>query len=167
MNPTAAYDDFSDLDDLANEPVPAPTAAVARIQQQSYFERAGAAPAKRDYSTAVDDRPRARCWKCEGRGVVRFGMQSGRCFACNGTGKGKLMDDKSIKARASAAKRVERVATDNRTTAEAWLAANPGRAEWLRKASLRGFDMYYKLIKYGSLSENQIAAVDKCMARDI
>lgn len=167
-----SHTDFSDLqalDDLESAAATAVHETTARIAEKTYFERSAAAPAQRDYrpaASATDTRPRATCGKCGGSGNVRWG----RCFQCNGTGKGKLLDDKSVKARASSAKRRESAAAANVAAANEWAQANPERMAWLHAATNRGFEFAGSLLialnKYGSLTENQIAALDRCVVKD-
>lgn len=134
----------------------------------SYLERAAQAPVSR-----FDNRPRAACSKCGGSGTYRFGMRAqyaGPCFACGGSGKGKLADQASIRNRERAAQRRAEASNSKLEQAKAWLDANPGRAQWLREASKRNFafaqSLDEALHKYGELTENQIAALDRCYARD-
>jgi len=115
-----------------------------------------------------------RCEKCRGSGnfVGYTGRIVGQCFACKGKG---TIDYKSSPAERQQAK----VSRDNakankalKTLEEgaAWMQAHQDVADWLVAASERGFEFASSLReginKYGSLTENQLAAARKCMAHD-
>lgn len=107
------------------------------------------------------------CRKCSGTGMTRWG----KCFACNGN-KGKFYKTSSAdraKARAQAAER------KGKATAE-WIAEHKALVDWLAITAEqvtkggRNWDfpqsMLDAIAKYGSLTDNQLAAVEKLMARD-
>ncbi len=115
-----------------------------------------------------------QCPKCRGTGrfVSYTGRTVGGCFVCKGTGSltFKTKPEHRAKARASAAKRRGEKAAAALEAGVAWVEANPEIGAWLNKASARGFSFAVSLrdavAKYGSLTENQIAAARKCMASD-
>lgn len=113
------------------------------------------------------------CRKCGGSGKFRnwSGFVVGNCFACKGAGKKtfRTSPEKRADNRASAAAR------KGRELAE-YVEANREVFTWLTQASennaKRGGtftfpqSMLDAVAKYGSLTDNQLAAVRKCMARD-
>lgn len=114
-----------------------------------------------------------KCDKCRGTG--RFVGYSGRvlgdCFTCKGTGvrKYKTSAEQRAKARDAADARKAKAAATAAEQANAWLEANPVEAEWLRQPVTGDFrfhaDMLEALIKYGSLTERQEAAVRNAAAK--
>lgn len=114
-----------------------------------------------------------KCDKCRGTG--RFVGYSGRvlgdCFTCKGTGvrKYKTSAEQRAKARDAADARKAKAAATAAEQANAWLEANPVEAEWLRQPVTGDFtfhaDMLAALIKYGSLTERQEAAVRNAAAK--
>jgi hypothetical protein len=115
------------------------------------------------------------CSKCGGTGRYR---SFGQCYACKGSGKKtfKTAPDQRAKGREYGAARAERKAESIAEDAAAFTAANPDLMKWLIRAEAsnlkRGgtFDFPSKMIQavaqYGSLTENQLAAVQRLMARD-
>lgn len=107
-----------------------------------------------------------RCPKCGGSG--RYGgftrRSAGRCFKCNG--KGQVGFKTSPEARA---KSRENAAARKVKTADAWKTANPNEWRWIanRSASF-GFaaSMSTTIDKYGSLTDGQLAAVQRCIVSD-
>lgn len=107
------------------------------------------------------------CRACRGSGkfVSYSGRTVGDCFKCKGSGK--LVFSTSLgereKAKAQRDARKAREAVANGEQATAWLEANPVEAEWLRRPVTGDFtfhaDMLAALVKYGSLTEKQEAAV--------
>lgn len=94
------------------------------------------------------------CAKCRGSGQFRrySGRVLGRCLACKGSGK-----------------KVFRSSPAQRGKAQAWKEANPTEAQWIAvKASSFGFAqaMADALLKYGALTENQMATVQRLCAAD-
>jgi hypothetical protein len=121
------------------------------------------------------------CPKCRGTG--RFTSWSGRvlgdCFACKGAGKHTFKTSPEARAKSQArasAKRVEK-GQQIQIDAQAWIDANPAEARWLADAGKRNADrggtftfpadVLNKLWQYGSLTDGQLAAVQKLMARDV
>lgn len=108
-----------------------------------------------------------KCPSCKGSGRFRSytGRVVGDCFKCKG--KGSLFFRQTLEQREKAkAQRDARKAREQQTAAEqadAWLEANPVEAQWLREPVKGDFtfhaDMLASLIKYGSFTERQEAAV--------
>ncbi len=110
------------------------------------------------------------CQKCRGSGLF-YGYRGdvrGQCYACKGA-KGferKTSPEARAKAKAAKVAREERarVATLN-TFAEqhpaawTWIAANTGRFDFATALSAA-------IAKYGHLTDNQLAAVERCIAKD-
>ena len=114
-----------------------------------------------------------KCPSCKGSGVFRSysGRVVGDCFKCKG--KGTLFFRQSLeqreKAKVQRDARKEREQQSNTERAYEWLDANPVEAEWLREPVKGDFtfhaDMLASLIKYGSFTERQEAAVRNAAAK--
>lgn len=114
------------------------------------------------------------CPKCNGSGrfVSYSGRTVGNCFHCKGTGK--VTFKTSPEARAKGAE--QRAAAAARKQAElvektnAWTAQHEAEVVWMGAAAGRGFEfasnMLSSLAQWGSLTDNQLAAVRRCMAKD-
>ena len=110
------------------------------------------------------------CSKCGGRG--RFVSYSGRvlgsCFACKGVGHfvRKTSPEQRAKARVQA---VDRKVRTDRETLAAFAAEQPAIAAWI-EARRERFEfaqaMHDAIIKFGSLTERQIATCERLAASD-
>ena len=107
------------------------------------------------------------CSKCGGSGrfVSWAGRDCGPCNRCHGAGKQKTDPNAARLRREKAeATRAENAAR----LVEAWNAANPTEAAWIL-ANLK-FDfaasLAQSLVRFGSLTENQLAAVRRCIERE-
>ena len=118
----------------------------------------------------IDPTFRENCVKCGGRGhfIAWSGRNLGKCFACDGAGFKTYKTDAATRAgnRAKAAQKKIDAATKN----EAWVAAaHPAQYAWLL-AKAPTFAFAQSLLdaarKYGELTDGQVAAIDKCLARD-
>lgn len=118
----------------------------------------------------VDPTFRENCVKCAGRGqfISWSGRPLGKCFACDGAGFKTYKTDGATRAkgREKAAQRK----IDNEAKNEAWVAeAYPAQHAWLI-AKAPTFNFAQSLLdaarKFGELTEGQVAAIDKCIARD-
>lgn len=129
-------------------------------------------------TTAVVDRPAAReyvakvtapeyvqtCHKCRGSGQTRWGA----CFACRGAGRKtfKTSPEARVANRERAADRKVAAAA---TAWDDFAAAQPVAAAWI-VAKADSFDFAAKLreavARFGSLTEGQLAAVQRCVDRD-
>ena len=122
-----------------------------------------------EYKTAVE-RFEEGCPKCNGRGkfVSYSGRVVGDCFACKGKGKKVFKTSAATREanREASANRKEQIAMD---TLEAFKAANPAEFAWLEKTAPR-WDVAASLLegvrKYGSLTEKQMALVQRGIERD-
>lgn len=115
------------------------------------------------------------CSKCGGSGRFRH---FGQCFACKGTGKFTFKTAPEVRAKARAGAQARKVEAEREKNAEraAWAGAHKAELAWLEQASLANmrrngnfdfpFQMQEAVAKYGSLTEGQLAAVRKLMARD-
>lgn len=114
-----------------------------------------------------------RCTKCGGTGIWRGGWRLGaqvtrQCFACKGKGshtfrtsaadRAKARDQRALRQATNEAERVVSFKTEN-PAVWAWLEKNPA---FEFAASLRN-----AIAKYGYLTEKQLAAVERLMARDV
>jgi hypothetical protein len=113
------------------------------------------------------------CDKCNGTGrfVGYTGRVLGNCFTCKGKGtrQYKTSSEQRAKARDAAAAKRATEAANSALAAIAWLEANPVEGEWLREGVARGFEfavsMRDALVKYGSFTERQEAAVRSAAAK--
>ena len=110
------------------------------------------------------------CKKCQGRGkfIGYTGYSLGDCFSCKGAGfhEFKTSPQYRDKARTSTAARKERQAT---ATIEAFAAEYTAEHAWMVKTAPRfefAKSMLDAVVKFGSLTEKQLAAVQKCVAKD-
>jgi hypothetical protein len=107
------------------------------------------------------------CSKCRGTG--RFVSYSGRtlgpCFACKGAGKHTFKTSPEARAKA-------RISKADRKAQEAleWVEQHAAEMAWVNNAAARGFEFAVSLraalTQYHSLTDGQLAAVQKLMARD-
>jgi hypothetical protein len=123
------------------------------------------------------DTPVVDCPKCRGTGrFVSFsGRMLGNCFKCDGSGKtkGLHMDSESVARRAVyKAKQIERKANeaaDLQNRREAFAAQHQDVLQWIDAAAARGFEfavsLRASLLRYGSLTENQVAAVRRSIQK--
>lgn len=148
-----ASNPFSDMtDDLGA--IYASTPVAAATSEVTYFEQA--------------------CPKCKGTGRFSFGyinVQSGECFACKGKGKlsFKTSPATRAKAKAGAQRRVSAKADAQVIKVAEWKAANPAETSWMECSAPR-FEfakaMVDALNKYGSLTEKQMATVQRLTVQD-
>ena len=144
-----------DLDDLIGAPVTRP-AAAAQVP--------AAAPA------AAGGTHFETCHRCRGTG--RFGHY-GVCYACQGRGGRAYKQPAAVRAanRAKAADRRDARRVADGDAAEAALqASHPAALTWIQAAAGRGNDFAQSLLSslrhYGSLTERQLAAVERIVAQD-
>lgn len=111
------------------------------------------------------------CGKCGGSGVYRGPSPYGpQCFPCGGTGRFVYSTSREQRAKA----REQAAARKARKADAAWQAfaddeANGEIVRWIEAQRGRfGFaaSMYEAVRKYGSLTEGQVRAISKCIARD-
>lgn len=129
-------------------------------------------------TTAVVDRPAAReyvakvtapeyvqtCHKCRGSGQTRWGA----CFACRGAGSKTFKTSPEARA-ANREKAADRKVAAAATAWDDFAAAQPVAAAWI-VAKADSFDFAAKLreavARFGSLTEGQLVAVQRCVDRD-
>jgi hypothetical protein len=144
MNATN-FDDFAS-DDIDAEFTPAAPAAAEPFEHRATY-----------------DTP---CTKCRGSGmwVSYSGYTRNTCFACKGKGflTYKTAPEVRAKAAASRANSAVRSAENNW---EAFVAAHPEVAAWMDANTSFEFAVSLKaaVIKYGDLSERQLASAQKCV----
>lgn len=104
------------------------------------------------------------CASCRGSGkfVSYAGRVVGPCFKCKGEGKIAFATSAPVRAAARQA-----VATKKAVDANAWMEAHPAEAKWMVNTR---FDFAIQMVavvaKYGYLTEGQLTAVQRLMARD-
>jgi hypothetical protein len=147
-------DIFADLDEM-----PAPRSASAANQAPE--------ATRADRLRVTEERDgvhRERCKKCGGSG--RFGTYRavGQCFACKGVGFLAYKTDFATRAKAR----------DNRANAQekasrSWAEGHPQAWGWITSRAT-SFDfaasMAQAVLKYGALTPNQLAAVERMIAGD-
>ncbi len=105
-----------------------------------------------------------KCYKCGGTGQVRWG----KCFACNGKGGKSFKQDYQTRAHNRELAADRKVRTQE-SIKEAFAARYPAESAWIA-AKEGSFDfaraMGEAVVKYGDLTDRQLAAVRSCMARD-
>jgi len=113
------------------------------------------------------------CKKCNGVGKVTIGYHYPRsvtCYSCDGLGKHefKTSPEYRTKAKASAQKRKEAAQDAIAAQVAVWVEANPAEAAWIDSEAPR-FEfaraMQESLHKYGSLTEKQMATVQRLTAQ--
>jgi hypothetical protein len=117
------------------------------------------------------------CRKCGGSGLWS-GRAGYTCFACKGHGKKSFKTSPEARAKAhdrANAKRAEKAGEDQawRETHKAeidWINDSNNRQRWFMTQGKQAWDfpikMYDALARYGTLTDGQLAAVQKCMQRD-
>lgn len=119
------------------------------------------------------------CGKCAGSGQTRWGV----CFRCKGTKGKSFKQPADVRARNRMQTNIRREASLNERRAviakeaEAFETANPAVIVWLREASHRNTqrggnwlfpqEMLNNLRQWGHLTENQLAACFRLMAKDV
>ena len=118
------------------------------------------------------------CPRCRGTGRTPWGV----CFKCKGARSQtfKTSPEARAKARDNAQARTAAKATAARAETQAWREANAAEIKWLYAAAERQFENAHKgrnvwdfpiklteaLAQYGTLTDGQMEAVRKCIARD-
>ena len=113
------------------------------------------------------------CPACKGSGRFRSytGRIVGECFKCKG--KGKLVFKTSTETRAKAtearATKADQARIELQDRKAAWVRDNAEAFAWMREKE-ESFDFAASMLeafnRYGRLTDNQLAAVLRCMARD-
>ena len=142
--------------------------AEARMERATPAEKADAMHADHlaQFDTAAPMTHTSTCSKCRGSGRFRAysGRDCGACFVCKG--EGTLTHKTSPEARAKAR---ERAATKKMGNVEAWNAANPAVAAWIMAKGPKfrfASEMGAAVVKYGFLTEAQMATCARLMASD-
>lgn len=160
----------SDLGPVVQDDAPARAGYLAdalKFAQSGNISKWDAAKARKSA-----DRPVIDCPKCRGTGkfITYTGRVSGNCFKCDGAGKtiGLKQDDASVKARQQAAVRRDAKKAEAVVAAQAWGDAHVDVLAWIDRngsfefaASLREAHA-----RFGSLTEGQVGAVRRCIARE-
>ena len=165
-----SHDNLDDgLDDLFGGPVN-DVADAAAFAMSALRNTTHDAKAKVKAVETFDE----KCPSCNGSG--RFYGYSGRlvgnCFKCKG--KGTIAFRTSPEARAKAAEsrnaKAERERLELQERKDAWIRDNADAFAWMR-AKAESFEFAQAMLdafnRYGSLTEKQLAAVLRCVARDI
>jgi hypothetical protein len=113
------------------------------------------------------------CKKCGGKGIVTIGytyVRSAKCFACDGQGKHefKTSPEHRAKAKASAARRKEAAAEVLAQQVIQWTDSFPAEFKWMNESAPTfefAQSMLVALYKFGSLTEKQMATVQRLTAQ--
>lgn len=110
-----------------------------------------------------------KCPKCRGTGRVGFAREAGRCFKCGGSGKlpFKTSPEERAAARAQRKQREQRAVecrvddfTKQHPSEAAWLVAKQDKFDFARS-------MLEAVRKYGSLTDRQLATVQRLQLQDV
>jgi Family of unknown function (DUF6011) len=164
VNTATAFDDLEDLDFAA----PRTDTGDRAARLQSIVVRAAEG---NNYRSADRSQEQGNvffdpCKKCNGRGrfISYAGRDCGPCFTCKGKGQIGYKTPKEAREQAAA-----RIADRKATARQTWIDANPAEWAWVVDASSRGFEFAVSLKsafeKFGSLTENQLAAVRRMIAK--
>jgi hypothetical protein len=109
------------------------------------------------------------CISCAGTGRYSRGSYTGQCFACDGRGyRAATAAEQQTRRDASRKAKVSRE-ENRRARLGDFIDEHKAEYEWMLKRQER-FDFAAKMLaslnEWGSLTENQLAAVRKCVARD-
>ena len=113
-----------------------------------------------------------KCPSCRGSGnfVSYSGRIVGRCFKCDGSGKQsfRTSPETRAKSRRAAQDKKDAAATAKLNKAKAWKELHQAEASYLEANA--GWSSFYRsllesLVKFGSLTEGQLAAIQKGMAK--
>jgi hypothetical protein len=147
-------DDLSDLLSGSKGPIAAPVPApVQYVPMEKRFEEG--------------------CPKCHGSGRFRSwgGRDLGACFNCKGQGRKvfKTSPESRAKARTSNAAKAQDRARQLQAEVLAWQTANPAAWQWMTSNVARGSEfaksLTEALYKFGSLTDNQLAAIERNVAK--
>ena len=111
------------------------------------------------------------CPKCRGTG--RFtgysGHTIGQCFTCKGTARIMFKTSPETRAKAKAAANAKKDRTEQESLAH-FAAVNPAIAAWIEAEHLRfsfAASMRAAILRFGYLTENQLAACQRCIDRQV
>ena len=139
------------LDDLLNSPM-GETRSIP-IHAPENFE-------PRDYTEP--------CSKCRGTGrfISYSGRTMGKCFACKGIGKFSFKTSPQARA-ANKERATERKARSAEQAFADFKAEHAAVAEWIEQSTDFGFAVFMReaIEKFGSLTEGQMAACERCVAK--
>jgi len=115
-----------------------------------------------------------KCKACRGSGnfVGYSGRVVGACFKCKGKGTISTKTDPVVlqKRREQAAAKKAQKELEAAQLAMAWMEEHELEAAWLTAAASRGFEfatsLRESLLKWGKLTDGQLAAVRRCMEKD-
>ncbi len=153
-----------------------PATAPARQQQvaSSYLADQSERAFRTGKATNAQ-RVEVACEKCKGRGYVIIGytyQRSAPCFGCNGKGTILRAANYAVN-KAKREERKQRLELEAKQAAAAAMAAwgdqHPAEWKWMLE-NRNGFEfaqaMYDSLQKWGRLTDGQMAAVQRCVARE-
>lgn len=158
------HQELADMDDFDN-------ASVVKNADRDFTEqeKRNLTSVGGTHSTITGGRYPEKCKDCRGTG--RFysytGRYVGQCFKCKGKGVQVFKTSPEARQRqctAAAAKKKAAVSAKAKAAGE-WLAANPERAKFLAEDWEFPLSLLGSLMQYGSLTEKQVAAIDKCVAK--
>lgn len=121
------------------------------------------APARPEIAAIVEATFTEPCRKCGGTGRYRH---LGQCFACKGKGRFEFKQSPEKRA-ANREKRVVRAAAKEETRWNEFVAEHAAEAAWILANTSFDFAVKMKeaIEKFGGLTENQLAAIRRCILR--
>ena len=169
-SPNCLHDDLNDdLDNIFGGPVNDVADASAFAMSALSNATHDRAPAKKAAQTFEE-----KCPSCKGSG--RFYSYTGRlvgsCFKCKGSGKLVFRTSPETRAKAAESRnaKADRERIELQARKDAWVCDNADAFAWMR-AKAESFEFAQSMLDafncYGSLTEKQLAAVLRCVARDI
>lgn len=169
-DPFAGEDPFGDLRELEEDIWDKPAQGVSEADLDTTSDAlARAITGGNRASQATTARYEEKCKKCRGSGnfVSYTGRIVGPCFTCKGTGVRQFRTSPETRQanRDRAQARKQAKADQQAADVQAWLDANPERAAFLQQDWEFPRSLREGLHKWGSLTDNQIAAIDRCLAK--
>lgn len=118
------------------------------------------------------------CQKCHGTGMTRWGV----CFRCKGAKGRTFKTAPAVRAqqRAQSAVKAETKRVEKAQATSSWREAHKAEIDWLNRTADRQHERAHRgqstwafpmelaesLAQWGTLTDNQIGAIRKCMAKD-
>lgn len=164
--PPPAADDWSDLDDTSLVPTGKTAAQLDLTRDPKVLRPASGLSLGSCASTTkvINQVAQFKCDACNGSGrFVRNWRDYGPCNRCKGVGKLKTDPEtrnKRKRAREDAKLKLRRAYIEQHKDQWAWVAINMARFDFARS-------MVEAVNKHGSWTDGQLAAILKCMARDV
>jgi hypothetical protein len=128
-------------------------------------------PAAAEYAKLKEEGYFEKCTKCSGTGEFRgwSGRSFGTCFACKGKGGQTFKTPRAVRV-ANRSKVEERKEKKANEAWAAFVAQQPAVAAWI-EAKRGSFEFAAKMrdavVRFGDLTEGQLAACQRCVDKDV